>query len=133
MCNFCDGDKLDEYEWLEGNFKQDLTVRELLEYRRGRTRSKRRAISDPLATRTQARILPCLDWELRPENELGLTYDLEGSTGSTDSNLKESDVESFRRKIPTYKSVPSLIDLFASERKRKDKSSSESDSSGEEN
>ncbi len=36
MCDFCDGDKLDEYEWLEGNFKQDLTVRELLEYRRGR-------------------------------------------------------------------------------------------------
>jgi hypothetical protein len=30
MCDFCDGDKLDEYEWLEGNFKRDLTVESFL-------------------------------------------------------------------------------------------------------
>ena len=132
MCDFCDGDELDKYEWLEGNFKQDLSIRELLEYRRGRTRSKRRAISDPLAQRTQERVLPCLEWELRPENELGLSYVLDEYQGSSNSDTKESDVESFRKKVPSYKSKPSLNDLFTSERRRKYQTSSESESSGNE-
>ena len=132
MCDFCDGDELDKYEWLEGNFKQDLSIRELLEYRRGRTRSKRRAISDPLAQRTQERVLPCLEWELRPENELGLSYVLDEYQGSSNSDTKESDVESFRKKVPSYKNKPSLNDLFTSERRRKYQSSSESESSGNE-
>jgi hypothetical protein len=68
-----------------------------------------------------------------PENELGLNYVLNEDPGSTDSDKRQSDVESFRRKVPTYKSKPSLINLFASERRRRDQSSSESESGEDEN
>jgi hypothetical protein len=38
LCNFCDGDDIDDKHWLEGPFSQNLTVRELLEYQRGSDR-----------------------------------------------------------------------------------------------
>ena len=55
MCDFCDGDVLDEKQWLEGPFNQDLTIRELIDYQRGTTRSKRRARTDNLLRKVHPR------------------------------------------------------------------------------
>jgi hypothetical protein len=61
-----------------------------------------------------------------------LSYVLDEYQGSSNSDTNASDVESFRKKVPSYKSKPSLKDLFTSERRRKDQSSSESKSSSNE-
>ncbi len=55
MCDFCDGDEVDEKEWLEGPFSQSLTVRELIEYQRGSNRERRRANTDNLLRKAHLR------------------------------------------------------------------------------
>ena len=59
MCEFCDGDDLDNFEWFEGAFKQSLTIKDLLEYKNQRTREERR-ITNKM---TQIRIFPSEPWE----------------------------------------------------------------------
>ena len=49
MCDFCDGDDLDEKQWLEGPFSLNLTLRELVEQRKNTTREKRRAMDNVLS------------------------------------------------------------------------------------
>jgi hypothetical protein len=49
MCDFCDGDDLDEKQWLEGPFSLNLTLRELVEHRKDTTRDKRRATDNVLS------------------------------------------------------------------------------------
>jgi hypothetical protein len=59
MCDFCDGGELDNFEWLEGAFKQGLSIRDLIDYKRQRTREERRNSN----RMTQIRIFPSELWE----------------------------------------------------------------------
>lgn len=54
MCDFCDGDDLDEKQWLEGPFSLNLTLRDMVDYRRASTRERRRA-SDNMRNKVHLR------------------------------------------------------------------------------
>jgi hypothetical protein len=123
MCDFCDGDELDNFEWLEGCFKQGLTVRELLEYRRGRTREKRRNITDNLHRRTQVRVFPSEPWERHEDST-----EYEDTTSEEDgTNNDEMMKESFRKRV-SYRPKPDLKDIFAAEKRRSENEESLQDS-----
>ena len=46
MCDFCDGDDLDDKQWLEGPFSLNLTLRELVDHGKETTREKRRSTNN---------------------------------------------------------------------------------------
>ena len=116
MCDFCDGDELDNYEWLEGGFKQELTVRQLLEYRRGRTRMKRRDITDEFQRRTQVRTFPSEAWERHSVSTVDhdtTSEDEDYEAYKMNKEIKISAIQNFRNRV-AYNSKPSLSDLLAS-------------------
>ncbi len=116
MCEFCDGDELDNYEWFEGAFKQELTVRQLLEYRRGRTCEKRRETTDDLQRRTQIRTFPSEAWERHSDSTVDhdtTSEDDDYEDYKMDKHVKISAIENFRKRV-AYKPKPILKDLFAS-------------------
>ncbi len=55
MCDFCDGDDLDGKQWLEGPFSQNLTLREMVEHRKGTTREKRSGTTTMILRHVQIR------------------------------------------------------------------------------
>jgi hypothetical protein len=55
LCDFCDGDDLDDKKWMEGPFSQSLTLRELIEYQAGSNRERRRACTDNLLSKAHSR------------------------------------------------------------------------------
>jgi hypothetical protein len=130
LCDFCDGDELHDKYWLEGPFSQSLTVRELLEYKRGSNRERRRACTDNLLRKAHWRgpkrdkvEKPTTrsagsssnkgsrtmkdDKEMRPKAKERL-----GSLSESELNMAKAD---FRNKVVRYHHV----DLLESERKRK--------------
>jgi hypothetical protein len=127
MCDFCDGDELDEFEWLEGVFKQGLTIRELLEYRRERSRAKRRNITDPLHTRTQPRIFASQLWERHSES----TVDSGSEELDDESNPSRAWINDFRGKIKHYHEKPDLADLFQNAKRKKENDLSQSSSNSD--
>ena len=124
MCDFCDGDELDDMQWLEGPFNQDLTVREMIEYQRGSNRARRRACVDNLLRKAHRR---------GPREVVVIGSDREGlgssskgkhessaimvaeqiddgrmSAPETRSGNLSDDVVNFRRRVAPYKGVDLL-------------------------
>jgi hypothetical protein len=146
MCDFCDGDEMDEMEWLEGPFSQSLTVRELIEYQRGSNRERRRACTDNLLRKAHWRgprevVLIEPDKISSSSSSRGkeassaitMTGGIEDErnlSSGTRSGKSTENVENFRRRVAPYRGV----DLFESERKRrKGASNVRSDVGGETN
>jgi hypothetical protein len=121
MCDFCDGDELDNFEWFEGAFKQSLTIKDLIDYKNLRTREERRD-SERM---TQIRTFPSEPWERHSDS----TVDHDTTSDEEDKGKREHRwIQSFRDKVE-YKPKPTLKDLFASKKRESEEGeSSESDS-----
>jgi hypothetical protein len=130
LCDFCDGDKLDDKHWLEGPFSQSLTVRELLEYKRGSNRERRRACTDNLlrkahwrgskqnrvekpTTRSASSSSNGESRTKKDNKEMSpKAKERSGSLSESELNMAKAD---FRNRVVRYHHV----DLLESERKRK--------------
>jgi hypothetical protein len=88
MCDFCDGDDLDEKQWLEGPFSLNLTLRELVEHRKGTTREKRRATDNNLLSKVH----------LRKREDKRASGPIASSIGSSSSAAPLSADEEIREK-----------------------------------
>jgi hypothetical protein len=130
LCDFCDGDKIDDKHWLEGPFSQNLTVRELLEYQRGSDRVRRRACTDNLLRKAHWRGPRHKVVEKPTTRSAGssMTSATSAKKGKDDMSPKtkrragvmcESEMKmaraDFRNRVDRYNHV----DLLESERKRK--------------
>ena len=137
MCDFCDGDEMDDMHWLEGPFNQDMTVREMIEYQRGSNRARRRACEDNLLRKAHPRgprevVVIGGDRESLGSSSKGkhessaitvaeLIDDGRISTPETRSGNLSDDVVNFRRRVAPYNGV----DLIETERKRRKGTSDE--------
>ena len=107
LCDFCDGDELDDKHWLEGPFSQNMTVRELLEYQRGSDRVQRRACTDNHLCKARRR---------GPRQKMVEKPTTRSAGVMCESEMKRAKAD-FRNRVDSYNHV----DLLETERKRKRK------------